>query len=137
MQRQVSGRWFMAWSHAFCMSVCFTLCTGCGGGASGPVRHPVAGVVTYAGKPVPAGEILFVAQSGPGAMLEIAEGEFRSARGQGVPAGDYKVRISGRTAGDGGALSESKPLFKEYEGTATVKPGDNSLEFNIPELIPK
>lgn len=125
------------WDRAVFFGVSLALCAGCGGGSSGPVRHPVAGVVTYAGQPVPAGEILFVAQSGPGAMIEISEGAFRSARGQGVPAGDYKVRISGRTAGDGGALSESKPLFKEYETTATVKSGDNSLEFNIPEMIPK
>lgn len=44
-----------------------------GCGDTGPTRYPVAGVVTYNGRPVPTGNVIFVPDEGPAAVTTIAE----------------------------------------------------------------
>jgi hypothetical protein len=121
----------VALSGLFWMTL--VMVAGCGSSTSGPPRFRVTGQVTYAGSPVPVGEILFVPVSGPGAMVEILDGVFATGYDGGVPSGEYKVTISGRTAGDGTALSDSRLLFKDYETTVTVSASDNVLNFDVPE----
>lgn len=69
-----------------------TLCLlGCGG-AGLPPMHPVSGTVTFAGKPVESGTIVFDPADGKGiaAMGTIENGQIKAE----VPAGEKILRIS-------------------------------------------
>lgn len=119
------------WNVMVCVVLGFAV-TGCSPGESGPPRYLVQGAVTFDGQPVPDGEVLFVSEKGPGAMIPIVDGEFRGQGKTGVPAGQFEVRVSGRTKGDGGAMSESRTLFPEYKTTVTVAASDNKIDIAVP-----
>ncbi len=69
-----------------------------GCGDRGPQRVIVSGRVTYNGKPISSGVILFVPLPScpvPSAAAEITDGKYRvDARG-GVPVGTHKIKIEG------------------------------------------
>jgi hypothetical protein len=84
-------------------------------------RRPVEGTVTFAGKGIEKGYIQFrpiEGARGPTAGAEIAEGRYRIAESQGLPAGKYRVEITaskktGRTLPNdfGGGTA---PVFEQY-----------------------
>jgi len=94
------------------------LFTGCG---SGNTNYPVSGVVTYDGKPVPVGEIVFEpdaskGNSGAGSVAAIKDGAYSTASGKGVTGGPYIIRVTGF---DGVVVnveaSTGSVLFPPYE----------------------
>jgi hypothetical protein len=101
---------------------------GCGRKATGPPRFDLSGKVTYGGKPVPRGFIVFnpdvaAGNKGPGAQADIRDGQYQTAPGQGTIGGPHIVNISGT---DGVAyevvigsrreeIPVGKPLFQNVQ----------------------
>ncbi|MGL4512062.1 MAG: hypothetical protein ACRCT8_03155 [Lacipirellulaceae bacterium] len=125
---------------------------GCGDGKI--ARHPVRGKVTIAGKPVEGAMVYFCPVGGSDALqkerpvaLTDAAGDFQLTtfvKGDGAPAGDYKVMIRGggssvdprrMTPEQAREAAKQKKLtvpprygFPDQSGlTATVAEGDNAL----------
>ena len=116
------------------------LLPGCGGKESANVVH-VRGTVSYQGKPLPRGMIVFdpdAAQGnrGPQGQAEIRDGNFdtRSSK-HGAVAGPVIVRIVG---GDGVAPEPVAPfgklLFEEYTTRLTLSGEAPTLTLNVPAL---
>ena len=136
------------------------LLAGCGG-PSRPATVPVSGRVTYQGKPVPLGQIVFYPAKGRPAMGAIgADGSYRlttfETAGDGATPGRYRVTIQATRTIGGGARPKS--LEEELHGvgsgsgqtvtewlvpekysrqestplTAEVKPGSNTINFDLP-----
>src|SRR5687767_6148022 len=96
----------------------------CGGNG----RNDLSGTVRFNGQPVPLGDIRFEPDTskggdGPGVLLGIENGAFRTAPGMGAVAGPHKVFIRGFD-GKGAPAKQSGPapyvgfpLFPEYTTT--------------------
>lgn len=72
------------------------LLAGCGDG--GPTRYSASGKVTFQGKPVPTGTIMFTPAGSEGGAIGVADifdGKFRTRPDKGVPAGKYVARVRG------------------------------------------
>ena len=134
------------------------LVTAAGCGPRRPETAPVSGRVTYQGKPVTAGRIVFQSEKGHMAVGTIVpDGSYRLttfAPGDGAMLGHYRVTVEAVRA-TGGSLPTSladeararaaaqKPRvellvpesYSELESTpltAEVKPGPNTIDFNLP-----
>jgi len=114
---------------------------------SGMETAPVSGKVTYRGKAVPTGTVMFVPGAGPAATGEIgADGSYKLttyATGDGAVIGTHKVTVTA-LQGMGDALPEqrnatppplvpAKYLNGETSGlVAEVKPGvKNEVNFDL------
>jgi hypothetical protein len=115
-------------------------CLGCG--ASGPRRFRISGTVTHAGKPIPAGRIVFEPDTarggaGPQGFAVIQNGRYDTGRAgaQGAIGGPTVVRIDGF---DGRPHGEDTPplgapLFPDtYVQTLDLPQKDSTLDFNVP-----
>jgi hypothetical protein len=110
-----------------------------GCGTDGPQRYRLQGTITYDGKPVPAGTIIFEPDAsqkndGPQGLATIHDGVFDSARGgKGTVGGPHRVTILGC---DGTSISETspqgKPLFEPYITTADLPKKNGKLDFDVP-----
>ena len=96
---------------------------GCGK-ATGPARYDLKGSITYAGKPVAAGYILFApdkskGNDGPGAAAEIKDGVYHTRPKEGTIGGPHVATISGfdgKPSGVGpGVNPMGKPLFPSVQ----------------------
>ncbi|QDU63798.1 hypothetical protein Pan216_46790 [Planctomycetes bacterium Pan216] len=126
------------------LALCFlglTLLTGCGGKSAGPPRYDVSGAVTFDGKPVPAGVLMFrpdasKGNSGPATTIRIVDGAFDTqVAGMGVVPGEHKVTITGYdgmtdTANE---LPDGRPLFRRYEEQATIGEEATTIDFDVPK----
>ncbi|WP_417848442.1 carboxypeptidase-like regulatory domain-containing protein [Thalassoglobus sp.] len=130
-----------------CVTVCFLttiLFVGCG--SKNPLnRQSVSGTVTLNGQPVESGSIEFQPQGAKGTMsgAVIADGKYSIATAQGLPPGNYTVRIysADETAereevpGESNKLAVEKiPAKYNTESTLTksVEAGkDNVFDFEI------
>ena len=54
-------------------TVCILLLTLTGCGEAGPETYPVTGTISYQGKPLPLGAVMFVSDAGPPASANIGE----------------------------------------------------------------
>ena len=82
-----------------CVFVMFLATSGCNRNA-GPARYNLTGTITYGGKPIPAGYILFAPDTskgndGPGADAEIKDGVYRMRPNEGTVGGPHIATISG------------------------------------------
>lgn len=111
--------------------------SGCGG-PSGPERYHVSGTVTFDGKPVPAGSVLFEpdkskGNSGPAAGVKIKGGKYDTRiDGKGMVGGPHLVKIIGT---DGVAPSEDFPegtVLFEYATTADLPKDEATQDFDVP-----
>ncbi|MEW4562418.1 hypothetical protein AB1K70_07825 [Bremerella sp. JC770] len=113
---------------------------GCGTGQSGPPRFQVSGSATYDGKPIPQGEILFVPNAAEGnrgtaTLVEIQDGQYATADGNGLIGGAYKIEISGfeRQAGvdvDGETII--KPLFRTHSMKNLFPIEETKFDIDVP-----
>jgi len=86
----------------FCAAACLpvlVVLAGCGSG-SGPARFDLSGTVTYDGKPVPAGYIVFnpdaaAGNSGPGTSADIRDGRYSTMSGRGTIGGPHVATVNG------------------------------------------
>jgi hypothetical protein len=93
---------------------------GCGG-SPGPQTYHVSGKVTFDGKPLPFGTIVFEpdkGNAGPQGFAEIRDGDFdtRRSNGQGVVSGKVVASLTGfEKAPSGPGSDEPIPaLFEQY-----------------------
>jgi hypothetical protein len=107
---------------------------------------PVSGKVTYKGKPLPNGTVMFVPGEGPAAYGEIGkDGAYRLSTGNidGAVLGNHKVSITAlQNVGEAlpeqrsptpSSLLPAKYLNHENSGlTAEVKRGKNEVNFDLP-----
>lgn len=114
----------------FVVVLCF-ITAGCGG-PSRPETVPVSGRVTYQGKPVPMGQIMFYPDQGRPAVGTIdADGHYRLrtfAPDNGAIPGHYRVTIQAmRTTGGGHAKSFDEELRRGGSS------GPTKVEWLVPE----
>jgi hypothetical protein len=128
------------------LSLALAILAGCSK-SGGLKTAPVAGKVTFKGKPVPNGTVMFVPGEGPAATGEIdKDGNYRLStygNGDGAVLGNHKVSITA-LAEIGTALPEqrnptppsllpAKYLSHETSGlTIEVKDGNNDVNFELP-----
>src|SRR5262245_9737346 len=113
-----------------------TLVAGC---SSGERTYNVSGAVTYKGKPVPAGDVVFEPDTtngnsgGPG-FAKIKDGRYdtRILEGRGTVGGPHLVRIQGLDGVVRGELLNGIPLFPEYVTKADLPKKDGEQDFEVP-----
>lgn len=127
---------------SFCsLTMLIGLAAGCSD--SGPTTFKIAGTVTYANSPVPAGTIQFIpddtqGNSGPALSLAIKDGKYDSGPQEiGTIGGPHIVVIQGF---DGNAkpqdeLPNGMPLFVDFRMTANLPKADTvdqnfTVQFN-------
>lgn len=102
---------------------------GCGGRGDETRRFDLSGAVTFDGRPVPAGTILFEPDSsqgnkGPAGFAKIADGRFNTAAsGKGTIGGPHVVRITG---------SDKATLFSDYVTQADLPKEKSTKDFEVP-----
>jgi len=115
---------------------------GCGGDA-GPTRYDLSGSVTFDGKPIPAGNIIFEPDSskdnsGPQGVAEIRDGKYdTSTTGKAPVGGPHIVRISGFDRFSEDETNPAQPLFGEYEMKADLPLESGTMDFEVPADAPK
>lgn len=114
--------------------ISFALCVavGCGGG-DGFDRIEVTGEVTFNGRPLEAGQVLFTAVSDENAARSLAivkDGKFATAPGAGPSKGDYTVSIivSAPPTEDG-----EDRVLGTYDENATVSESETHFAFSFTE----
>lgn len=129
--------------HKFCVLLIGSLlaCGSFSGCGSGSKLVQLRGVVTYAGKPIPLGKIVFTpdtnqGNSGAQGFAAIEAGKFDTAgrTGRGSMPGPVLVKIEGYSVAP--ANSDAwlgKPLFtKPYEQKLVISTGQTELAIEIP-----
>jgi len=109
--------------------------TGCGGERA----YNISGTVTYQGKPVPAGHIVFepdasAGNKGPAAFAKIKDGRYdtRGGDGHGTVGGPHLVVIHGRDGIPRGELLNGLPLFHDYNTKVDLPMADGEQNFEVP-----
>jgi hypothetical protein len=130
----------MGSNHRLFVFICLTLAvTGC---SRGPKRYVVSGTITYQGRPVPAGRILFEpdvekGNRGPGGVAEIYDGSYCTLDDMGVVGGPHIARFS---LGDGVNPSvlfrfgKPVPLPPDCMVTLDVPHEDTSYDITVPAV---
>jgi hypothetical protein len=110
---------------------------GCG---SGPKRHRISGKVTFQGRTVPAGEIIFNPDVSKGkdgvqgfALIRDGAYDTGSPGGKGVGAGPHVVVIRGYDGKPRGELPFGAPLFPEREEKVELPGERTTRDFNVPD----
>lgn len=121
-------------------------CCGCSKGDQ-PVPVAVSGDVSFEGKPVTQGVVLFMSDQGFGASAEIdSQGHYviRSQYGKGIPAGTYRISVTPPPEAvhesDIPARSSSREMSleipKKYRDFSTsgleIQLGEKSMTYDIP-----
>jgi hypothetical protein len=109
---------------------------GCGGG-DGPVKYGLEGAVTYQGKPVPRGQIIFAPDSskgnnGPGSVALIRDGRYATHDDRGVVGGPYRVRVEGFDGVPSGDNADGAALFPAYEIEVDLPKEGGVRDFDVP-----
>jgi len=90
-----------------------------GCGSSGPEKHPVTGIVTYQGKPLPLGRVSFVPETGRAADPAHLD---ESGRYQlELPAGKYSVAVIAMPPRPGGRPDPTVEGGIDYTGVPEVR----------------
>ncbi len=121
--------------------VCFTLgvmaLAGC---SSGERIYQLSGAITYDGKPVPKGTIVFepdstAGNSGGSGFAKIQDGRYDTSilDGRGVVGGPHLVRIMGLDGVPRGELLNGIPIFQEYSSTADLPKKNGTQDFTVPK----
>ena len=125
-----------------------TFSAGCEFSEGGPERYPLSGKVTFAGQPVPHGEIVFEpdngkGNSGPAVVAIIKNGVYSTPDGNGTIGGAMIVRISGldgKVPANKGAAAMSPHgmmLFLPYTTAIELPKETTKQDFEVPvELSP-
>jgi len=110
-------------------------CVGCGRG--GETRSDLTGIVTYDGKPLPGGYIVFAPDAvsgniGPGTQAGIQNGRYRTPPGQGSIGGPHRVTITGF---DGTATMDNpiqRQLFANFQIKVDLPRNATTQDFAVP-----
>jgi len=122
---------------------CFVaVMAGCGG--DGIVRHVVVGKVSYQGKELQTGAIVFepdasVGQIAPTCFARIADGAYETEHAESPTTGKYKVRVMGydkskmRTDAAPGEIIDLPELFPEYALEVDIPVPSGRLDIDVPD----
>jgi hypothetical protein len=130
---------FQGRSPAHCCRVSLFLAlavTGCG--ETGPKRYHLAGKVTLAGQPVPAGQIFFdpdisKGNDGPAGFAFIKNGTYDTRLdGRAHVGGAHQVRIQAFDGKPGSELPLGRMLVPEFSTTADLPKQKASQDFDVP-----
>ncbi len=130
MAKQIAlGTWY------FLALAGWLVTSGC---AKAPGTYPVAGTVSFQGKPLPAGVIFFdpdvlKKNDGPQGYAIIQNGQYNTADpgGRGVVGGPYVVRIEGFDGKPGRELPLGKPLFTDFKKALELPAATSVQDFDI------
>jgi hypothetical protein len=121
--------------------------SGCGGGETGPPRHPLSGTVRFNDEPVPMGTIIFTpdgakGNSGPGSVASIQSGQYKTEPSKGVLGGAYIVSITGYDgvpveSGEGGMSPEGSLLFHDHQVQVDLPATGGTHDFEVPASAAK
>jgi hypothetical protein len=110
------------------------------GCSSGERTYQLAGAITYDGKPVPAGHIIFepdtnASNNGGSGFAKIKDGHYdtRILDGRGIVGGPHVVRIYGTDGIPRGELLNGIPIFQEYTTTAELPKKNGTVDFAVPK----
>jgi len=116
---------------------------GCGRTPSdGPQRFSLSGTVTFDGKPLPVGRIRFSPDSkkgneGPGALVSVRDGKFRTDSTKGIVGGPMIAEISGSDGVpvtiSGESIPDGTPLFESYRIQVELPLKDGQHDFEVPK----
>jgi hypothetical protein len=130
----VIKRLFFAATTTVCLSLAVAGC--------GP-RMPkglvaVEGDVTFQGRPVPYGEVVFEpdpaqGNRGPQSRCSISNGAYATRAGYGAPIGPVIVTVTGLTRPPFFDYREAKPLFEPHTFTADLQAASPRLDIVVPE----
>jgi hypothetical protein len=99
--------------------------------------YQITGTVTYDGKPVPAGLVLFDPEPGTGGAqgsAAVKDGKFATtADGQGIRGGAYTIRVLGFDGKPGTEAPLGNSLFPEYEFKKELPKGNSELNIDVPK----
>lgn len=127
------------WTTVACLFL-VSLVAGCG--PKGPEMGQVSGTVTYKGKTLPTGTIVFIPEK-EGSLMAIADiqadGTYVARTeqfGPGVPLGKHRVMISafidhGPEKSAEAILPEKYSSDRKSGLTADVEPGENIVDFSL------
>jgi hypothetical protein len=109
--------------------------TACGCGQDGPPRYAVSGTVTYGGRPVRAGQVIFEpaasqGNSGPAGYAEIVGGKYHTLSDKGVVGGPHQVRVI--CLGDDDNFPEGQMVCPEYTATIDLPQDDFEYPIEVP-----
>lgn len=118
-----------------------TFLAGCWSSSNDINRYPIDGIVTFEGKSVPVGEILFEPDAargnrGPASSGTIKDSQFSITAKRGIIGGPYLVRItgySGRATDNGADVSMGEPLFPEQVLSIDLPAKSSTRTFELPE----
>jgi hypothetical protein len=136
----IIGIWKLFGSWCLVLGACLSV--GCGGPAHPDVGR-VTGVVTLDGQPLPDATVMFQPTSGRASVATTdSAGKYTLLYIDGVPGallGSHKVNIRTEIPGEDGQPPIAKEkLPKKYhdqtELTAEVKPGSNTINFDLQSL---
>ncbi|MCG8585538.1 MAG: hypothetical protein MI757_12575 [Pirellulales bacterium] len=111
-------------------------CGGCGG--NDVPRFDVKGTVTYDGKPLPSGRILFypdakAGNNGPAGQALIVDGSFDTAdTGNPTVGGPHVIVISGYDGRGDADTPLGQPLFNRYQVKTDLPKESSEQSFDIP-----
>jgi hypothetical protein len=105
-----------------------------GCGSRRPPRYRVSGSVTYAGRPVPAGDVSFAparGHTGPGGFAEILAGRYETSLG--VAGGPTVVTVTGYDGppANEGSRESGRLLFDGWQMTADLPRSDTTLDIEV------
>jgi hypothetical protein len=108
--------------------------SGCGGAK---VYH-LSGTITFKGKPVPTGQIVFEPDASAGnhggaAFAKIKDGHYDTRiDGSGTVGGPHLVTIHGRDGIPRGELLNGLPLFRDYNTKVDLPKASGEQNFEVP-----
>jgi hypothetical protein len=115
----------------------FALFSGC---SSGERTYQLSGAITYDGKPVPAGHIVFepdtnANNNGGSGFAKIKDGHYDTSilDGRGTVGGPHVVRIYGTDGIPRGELLNGIPIFQEYYTNADLPKKNGAVDFTVPK----
>lgn len=126
--------WRVAFRWAVVMAVVgFTV--GCS--RQPPGRFEISGSVTFAGKPVPVGQISFEPDSakgnrGPQALARIENGRYRTQPMKGSVAGPVRITVTGYDGLRKGETPFGTALFKPFTTEQVLPAESNTLDIVVP-----
>jgi len=111
--------------------------TGCGSGE--PPLSQLSGTVTFKGKPIPAGNVMFTPDvsiaGGQIRMFNVKDGLYDSTKdpSPGLKAGQYEVTIMGYDGQQIRNFFQGKQIFNSVKENITVLEGASKKDFNVPD----
>lgn len=125
------------WFLSFALLGSVFLC-GCGGGEKGPEKYHVSGLVAYNGKPINAGEVIFIPNNalgttGPVGRAQIVDGKYDTRLKGNAPAiaGHLIVEVTGYAPPDPQAET-TKLLFENYKMEIEMPAESKVLNIDVP-----